>query len=75
MFQNHENEIAEKYLFLAPVFDKQILSNDTYIALKKCVYLEDKELECEIENICDRYHTKRSISYDPPEDAVEISLF
>lgn len=75
MFQNHENEIAEKYLFLAPVFDKQILSNDTYTALKKCVYLEDKELECEIENICDRYHTKRSISYDPPEDAVEISLF
>ena len=74
MFQNHENEIAEKYLFLAPVFDKQILSNDTYTALMKCVSLEGKELECEIENICDRYHTKRTISYDPPEDAVEISL-
>lgn len=74
MFQNHENETAEKYLLLAPVFDKQILSDDTYIALGKCITFEGVELESELEKICSKYHTKRSVSYDPPEDSIEIHL-
>lgn len=75
MLQNQENEIAEKYLFLAPVFDKQILSNDTYTALRKCVTLENKELDNELERICSEYHIKREVSYNPPEDSTEINLF
>lgn len=74
MFQNHENEIAEKYLLLAPVFDKQIISDDIYTALRKCITYKGEELENELEKICSKYHTKRTVSYDPPEDSIEIHL-
>lgn len=74
MLQNHENEIAEKYLLLAPVFDKQILSDDTYTVLRKCITYEGEKLENELKKICSKYHTKRAVSYDPPEDSIEIHL-
>lgn len=74
MLQNHENETAEKYLFLAPVFDKQILADNTYTALRECVALEGGELEEEINKICGSYNTKRTVSYEPPEDSIEIKL-
>lgn len=74
MFQNYENAIAEKYLFLAPVFDKKILDDEIYISLKDCVPLEGESLDSQIEKISKKYNTKRNISYNPPEDSIEINL-
>lgn len=74
MFENRKNEVAHRYLLLAPVFKQDIVKDETYMRLLECVPLSDPELEKRLTEIHENNPLARTASYDPPEGFVPISL-
>ena len=70
MFKDNKKEIAEKYLFLANVFDSNIVNNKDYIKMKKWLLLSDEEL---IKTVKSEQDIKRMQSYNPPKGYKKIS--
>lgn len=71
MFKDNKKEIAEKYLFLANVFDSNIVNNKDYIKMKKWLLLSDEEL---IKTVKSEQDIKRMQSYNPPVQHIEIKV-
>ena len=71
MLKANEQEGARKYLQLAPVFKKEIISEDKYIELCEILKMNRKEQE---EKLADLSDLNRKISYDPPKDSKKIYL-
>lgn len=67
MFRNNLNEIADKYLLLAPIFKTDIIHDNKYIELKKCVDLKGDELSVCLDKLFGDELIVRTKSYDPPE--------
>lgn len=74
MLNADQFEAAEKYLMLAPVFDKSILEVQEYKDLQKCITADQETAEDMLKQLQDEVALKRRVSYDPPEDAVEIQM-
>lgn len=74
MFQNNLNDTALRYLLLAPVFKRDIGSDRTYQQLMHCVDLSGGALGNALDEILQENPLKRTISYAPPEDSMEIDI-
>jgi glycosyltransferase involved in cell wall biosynthesis len=72
MLDNKCTDIALKYLHLAPVFDSDIIEQDLYKELLKCIGLNDNALRSQLDKIKKRYVVSRTISYDPPDGFMPI---
>lgn len=62
--------IADRYLLLAPVFKQDIVRDEKYKWLKKMVLLQGEKLKEEIRAFDKMYNLNRTISYDPPEGSI-----
>lgn len=67
MFQNNLNEIAYRYLLLAPVLKRDIVKEQTYIELMKCVNMCGNKLNEALYRVQSKDSFIRTRSYDPPE--------
>ncbi|MBU5488411.1 glycosyltransferase [Clostridium sp. MSJ-8] len=67
MIKNGLNDIAEKYLFIAPAFKREIIQNDLYKELKECLEIPKEEALNRLNN--NKYISieRRIKSYNPPE--------
>ncbi|WP_026888271.1 glycosyltransferase family 2 protein [Clostridium beijerinckii] len=72
MFRDNQIESARRYLCLAPVFDKEIVKNELYNEFINCLELNEYELLEKLDEIDKKNSVKRTISYSPPEGAIEI---
>lgn len=72
MYQNKRNDVAYRYLLLAPVYYQQILNDDRYKELLCMKDFQGEELEKSIGSFCTKYELERKISYDPPEGFLRI---
>ena len=73
MLQNKEIECAKKYLYLALVFDENIKQDKRYMDLWNIIMAEDK-FDDKLERFEKEYILTRTISYDPPEDYIELDM-
>lgn len=71
MLQNKEIACAKKYLHLALVFDEDIRSDDRYAGLWDIVNAKE-EYDKKLKEFEEKYSLIRLISYDPPEDYIEL---
>ncbi len=67
MFQNNLNDTALRYLLLAPVLKRNIVEDETYKKLLKCVDLRGSELSESLKKLQSGASLERTKSYDPPE--------
>lgn len=67
MYKCKLNEIAHRYLLLAPVYNVSILKNEQYLELVKMEGLEGDALENAIAGFEKKNCLERLQSYDPPE--------
>jgi len=67
MFRNNMNDVANRYLLLAPVFKRNIIEDITYNKLLICVSCQGKELTERLDEIESENVLKRNVSYNPPE--------
>lgn len=72
MLRAKKNEIAQRYLLLAPVFKKEITENEMYKELWECMEKEYCEVLKRLERLEEKYPSKRLHSYEPPEGYCEI---
>lgn len=72
MLLNEKYEIAEKYLLLGRVFDKELINNDNYQWLNSLLDgITEKDME-KLQASANSF--ARTVSYDPPEDCIELKL-
>lgn len=67
MYQNKRNDVAYRYLLLAPVYKQDILEDIRYIRLMRMKDLQGQDLEKSLENFILDFKLNREKSYDPPE--------
>lgn len=67
MYKCRMNEVAYRYLLLAPVYNASIVENEQYLNLIKMKSLKEKDLINAIENFEKVNCLERTQSYDPPE--------
>jgi hypothetical protein len=67
MYQNKRNDVAYRYLLLAPVYKQDILSDAQYIKLMDMKDLQGSDLEKAVAKFSEEYNLERAKSYDPPE--------
>lgn len=67
MYQNHRNDVAYRYLLLAPVYKQDVLEEEEYLQLMAMKDLQGSELEDAIGRYNGKYNLNRARSYDPPE--------
>ncbi|MCM1233678.1 MAG: glycosyltransferase family 2 protein [Ruminococcus flavefaciens] len=72
MYKNKRNDVAYRYLLLAPVYYQDILWDDQYKELLAMRELQGAELEKQIADFEKRNVLERKKSYDPPEGFVRI---
>ena len=74
MLQNGLNDIAHRYLLLAPVLKKDIIKEDAYQKLMQCIDLQGSLLESALSNFVNEYFLSRTCSYDPPDGSIPLKL-
>lgn len=74
MYQNNLNDIAHRYLLLAPVFKRDIVEDITYKKLLECVYLNGEKLVKSLAEIQKENSFSRTQSYDPPKGFMPLEL-
>jgi glycosyltransferase involved in cell wall biosynthesis len=67
MYQNKRNDVAYRYLLLAPVYKQDILAEGEYIRLMEMKDLQGRELEEAVAEFAEEYNLQRVKSYDPPD--------
>lgn len=67
MYKNQRNDVAYRYLLLAPVYAPDILEEEKYIRLYAMKDLCGVELETAIIEFEVQFVMERNVSYDPPE--------
>ena len=67
MYKNKRNDVAYRYLLLAPVYYQDILSEEQYQILLSMKDLHESALEVAIGEFERRFVMERKNSYDPPE--------
>lgn len=72
MYKNKRNDVAYRYLLLAPVYYQQIVDDDRYKELFCMKDLQGIELEKSIAAYDSKYELERRISYDPPAGFLRI---
>ena len=72
MYKAKRNDVAYKYLLLAPVYYQNILSDDKYKELLFMKELHGQELEKSIIAFEAKYDLERRVSYDPPAGFTRI---
>lgn len=72
MYKNYYNDIAYRYLLLAPVYDLDIVNDERYLALLKMRGINKRELDNSIVEFETNYCLERTKSYDPPENHQKI---
>lgn len=75
MYQNKRNDVAYRYLLLAPVYKQDILSDEQYLKLLMMKELQGAELESAIEEYTGKYNLNRATSYDPPEGYLPLDRY
>lgn len=74
MLKNNKNNIANKYLMLAPIFKQDIVNDENYNKLKSYINLNDEELKNAIFQFEAENNLNRVVSYDPPEGFIAIDI-
>lgn len=74
MFQNNLNDVAIRYLMLAPVFKKDIVDDSTYQKLMKCGDINGRKLSEMLERILKENPLIRTKSYNPPEGFTPLDI-
>lgn len=72
MLNNGEMRTARRYLYLAPVFKENIIDGDQYKMFWDCCNSTDVEFNKKLKRINERYEAKRTVSYDPPADSIDL---
>lgn len=72
MFQTNHLEIATKYVYLAPVFNPDILNKKQYLDFKACLDLTGDKLQKKVHELKELYVLERIASYDPPVGSREL---
>ena len=72
MYKNKRNDVAYRYLLLAPVYYQDILNDDKYKELLSMKDTYGTELEKKIIDFEKKNVLERKNSYDPPEGFVRI---
>lgn len=67
MLQNNLNDVAHRYLLLAPVHKRDIVNDETYQKLLSCVPLSGRALQERLGEIVSENPLSRTKSYAPPE--------
>lgn len=73
MIRNGLSDIAEKYLFIAPAFKRDIINSDLYKELKECIVITQEEA---LKKLKDNKYIdieKRTKSYNPPDGYKKIN--
>lgn len=68
------NDVACRYLQLAPVFKKDIIDDVRYIELSRITKILGSELEYAINEFENIYNLNRTVSYDPPDGFKQLYL-
>lgn len=74
MIKNGLNDVAKRYLILAPTFDFNIVNDKKYIELLECMKNRGDKLYESISDYEKRHKLKRMVSYNPPENFVQIDI-
>lgn len=74
MLQNKLNDVAHRYLLLAPVYKRDIVEDITYKKLMKCIPISGKELDDMLNEIQGENPLSRTKSYDPPEGFIPLNI-
>ena len=74
MLQNHLNHVAFRYLQLAPVLKSDIIEDDIYKKLVKCVNMSGEELDMSLGEILKKNPLSRTQSYNPPEGFMPLDI-
>lgn len=74
MLKEEENDVAHRYLLLAPVLKRNIVTDEKYQKLLSYVSLHNIELKKAIEAFDSEYNLNRSTSYAPPEGYVPLEF-
>ena len=72
MYQNNRNDVAYRYLLLAPVYKQDIFEDIRYQKLMAMQDLTEEELSQAIADYSANYVSERMQSYDPPEGYKKI---
>lgn len=74
MLLNGKRDIAEKYLYLALIYDKDIRDNEDYVKMQALVQGQCQDKEKLLKEMQEGI-SERKISYDPPEGSLEIDSY
>lgn len=72
MYKCGKNDVAYRYLLLAPVYNQNIVAEDIYQQLMAMHELTGEKLKETLMKFEQRYELERRVSYDPPEGAILI---
>lgn len=72
MYKNNLQDIAYRYLLLAPVYNQKVAKTEQYIKLMAMKELKGQTLKQAIAEYDAAYCLERSVSYNPPEKHWEI---
>ena len=72
MYKNNRNDVAYRYLLLAPVYKQDILEEEKYKALFEMKDLYGSDLKKAINDFDKKHVVERAVSYDPPEGFLRI---
>ena len=72
MFKCGRNDAARRYLQLAPVFKMDIVNDEVYSKFLTYLYLDENELQEELQLFEKNNPMGRVVSYDPPEGYIPI---
>ena len=75
MYKNHYNDIAYRYLLLAPVYNSDITKDEKYLFLVSMKDMEKNALDEAIIKFEKKYCLERTESYNPPEKHWKIDRF
>lgn len=74
MYKCRLNDVAHRYLLLAPVFKRNIVEDEKYKELLSFLTLTDDELKKAVLSFEEKYNLNRTVSYDPPEGYIPLDL-
>ena len=74
MLQCNDTAAAEKYLKLAPVFKPDIIQNSIYQELFEISQLTEGAFSERLHQFGQEHPLSRTVSYDPPEDALFLNI-
>ncbi|WP_271811985.1 glycosyltransferase [Clostridium beijerinckii] len=71
MINANKIDVAQRYLQLSPVFDKDIIQDKGYIDLTECCRIENLSEDL-LHRINEKYNFNRSVSYNPPQGYISL---